>query len=129
MKHEHDNIFGALRAESNLELDDEMAAYIASEPLDAVANGRESASGRAFAADVARAHGLDGIRSLYRCLKAPAIEHSWPSGDTLMDRLAEALRNPVSERSMDAAIRKHLRGKSDSFRLGVRIFCEQSGVV
>jgi hypothetical protein len=129
IKHEHGEIFAALRAEKTLELDDEMAAYIASEPHADVADGAESAKGRSFAAEIAKNHGLGGIESLYRCLKNPTVVHCAPSGNDLLDAMAEELRNPKSERTMDTAIREQLHGKSDSFILGVRIFCEQSGVV
>jgi hypothetical protein len=68
MKHEHDEIFASLRAELNLQLDDNMASYIASEPRSKIADGAESAKGRAFAAEVARNHGVAGVRSMHRCL-------------------------------------------------------------
>ena len=129
MKHEHDEIFGSLRAELNLELDGDMAAYIAQEPSAVVARGSESARGRAFAAEIALVHGLEGVRSLYRCLKNPDGAPIEPLGNELLTRIAEQMAHPKAERSADAAIRMQLRGKSKSFVLGAIIFCEQSGVV
>ena len=129
MKHEHEEIFAALRAEMNLELDDDMAAYITQEPNAFVAIGSESARGRAFAAGIARTHGLEGVRSLYRCLKDPEGVPFEPIGSKLLELIAEHLAHPKAERSADAAFRKQLIGQSKSFRLGAIIFCEQSGVV
>jgi hypothetical protein len=111
MKHEHSEIFAALRAEWHLELDGEMASYIAEEPRARSFDGAESAKGRAFAAAIARTHGVEGVRSLYRCLNP---------GHSLLGE---------GDIVMDAAISKQLEGRHPGFRLGANVFCEQSGVV
>jgi len=78
-----------------------MASYIASEPRAQFVSGPESA----------RTHGVEGVRSLYRCLR----QNGLPEDD---DGVV-----------MDVAIRKQLEGKSQDFRLGATAFCECSGVV
>jgi hypothetical protein len=111
MKHEHDEIFASLRAELNLQLDDNMASYIASEPRAKIVDGAESAKGRAFAAEIARNHGVAGVRSLHRCLSDVGIPFD------------------EDDAAADAALREQLKGKSKSFTIGAEAFCELSGVL
>ena len=113
-KHRYSDLFRALRDESNLALDGRMAAYEAGE-LTRFPTG-DSAAGCEFAAGIGREHGVEGIRSLYRCLRE--LSTGCPA-DILFDEDGSA---------MDRDILLRLEGKPHRFLLGAELFCELTGV-
>jgi len=119
MGHQHDEIFAALRAEQNFEFDDSMARYIAGEPHWRTGNGADSANGRAFAAEIAKTHGVEGVLALHRVLWTGS---STDEGDNVMDEaIAEQVGNIIKQLND--------KDKRRSFILGATLFCEYSGVI
>jgi hypothetical protein len=110
--HKYSDIFASLRAENNLEDDAFMASFInmVGRPEQA-ADIADVLAGCEFAAEIARAHGVEGVRSLYRATggRGSALDEDDVRSDERMEALIES--------------------KSDKFIKGITVFCEQSGVV
>jgi len=109
--HEHSQIYAALRDENNLDLDADMASLIQSEATSMFCNPRQTRAGRHFAADIAKAHGVAGVRSLYRVVSGNGI----PLDD--------------DDAAADEALKEQLKDIDKDFRLGAITFCECSGVL
>jgi hypothetical protein len=106
-QHEHSELFAALRAQAAFEGDTQYAGLIKNETHPrAVSDGKQFAAGRRFAAELATNHGIEGIKSLYRCLRSGGI----PFDD--------------DDVTMDKQIGRQLIGKSREFISGAMMFCE-----
>jgi hypothetical protein len=110
-EHEHSQIYRSLRDEYHLDLDSNMASLIESEARSKNCDPKETAAGRRFAAEFAKAHGVEGVKSLHRVLSGNGI----PFDD---DDIAA-----------DTAVMEQLKDASKDFKLGAELFCECSGVL
>jgi hypothetical protein len=110
-EHEHSQIYAALRSEYHLDLDSHMASLIQTESRSKFCDPKQTAAGRRFAAEFAKAHGIEGVRSLHRVLSG--IGNPFDDGDIVADD----------------ALMEQLKDATKDFKLGATVFCECSGVL
>jgi hypothetical protein len=116
MTHAYSELFKLLRDEQNLELDGRMATWIDGATNPDGTTKPDVVAGLALAEKIAREHGVEGVRSLYRCAMGEMsglLSPGSPDEDDIV--LDEALMPLVTDKPKD-------------FLFIVMVFCECTGV-